>query len=85
MTTDASVAHSPYFNPGLEPTPLWKLRPATEAAATADALPDVVLLATAVAAQLGTVAFVCTALIFYYYEQFHHISEYSSPSSSARY
>lgn len=67
---------APYFNPGLEPTPLWKLRPATIAAGAAQELDPVVLFATAVAAQLGTFAFICTAMIFYYYEKFHHISKF---------
>lgn len=65
---------APYFNPGLEPTPLWKLRPTTVASTGAQQLDSVVLFATAVAAQLGTFAFICTALIFFYYEKFHHIT-----------
>ena len=64
---------APYFNPGLEPMPLWKLRAGAGVVVESGALPKAVLYATAISSHLGTVAFVCTALIFFYYERFHHI------------
>lgn len=70
-------AYRPYFSPGLEPMPLWKLRPATDAVGNAFALPQNVLLATAISSHLGTLAFFCTASIFFYNERYHHISKLS--------
>lgn len=65
----------PYFNPGLEPTALWKLRATGEVIRqNQELIPRVVLWATNIAAQLGTIALISTILIFYYYEQFHHAS-----------
>ena len=72
---------APYFNPGLEPMPLWKLRAGAGVVGDAGLLPKAVLYATAISSHLGTVAFVCTALIFFYYEQFHHIGQSSSHTS----
>lgn len=62
---------------------LWKLRPSY----TADpgAIPRSAMLATTVSSHLGTVALLCTIAIFYYYERFHHISEYFSIEFVPRY
>lgn len=67
----------PYFNPGLEPTALWKLRASGEVIKqSADLIPRAALVGTDIAAQLGTLAFLGTIGIFYYYEHFHHMSKF---------
>ncbi|KAK4699504.1 uncharacterized protein P7C70_g6757, partial [Phenoliferia sp. Uapishka_3] len=62
---------APYFNPGLEPSPLWKLRPSNTNALP---LPRSAMLATTISSHLGTVALLCTITIFFYYERFHRIT-----------
>lgn len=52
--------------------PLWKLHDSANSALPD--LPKAVLYATALSSHLGTLAFICTAMIFIGYERFHHIT-----------
>lgn len=67
------ITVSPWFNPGLHPMPLWKLHDGAASGLLPD-LPKAVLFATSIASHLGTLAFICTAAIFYNYERFHHVT-----------